>query len=40
MLVTPDGIVTDFKPLQFMNALPPMFVTLDGIVTLFSPLHP
>lgn len=39
MLVTLDGIVTDFKPLQLWNALSPMFVTPDGIVTDFKPLH-
>jgi hypothetical protein len=40
MLVTPSGIVTLVKPLQFWNALCPMLVTPSGIVTLVKPLQP
>ena len=39
MLVTLEGIVTPFRPLQKKNARFPMLVTLEGIVTLVRPLQ-
>ena len=39
MEVTLFGMVTDVKPLQRQNALPPMEVTLFGMVTDVKPLQ-
>ncbi len=40
MVVTLDGISTDFSPLQPEKADAPMLVTLDGISTEVNPLQP
>ena len=40
MEVTLFGMVTEVKPLQLLNALPPMEVTLFGMVTEVKPLQP
>ena len=39
MLVTEDGMVTEVRPLQPLNANFPMLVTEDGMVMDVSPLH-
>ena len=39
MEITLFGIVTDVKPLQPLNALPPMEVTLFGMVIEVNPLR-
>jgi hypothetical protein len=40
MLITKLGIAMDVKPLQFMNAPPPMLTTELGIITEVRNLHP